>query len=354
MSDIADDLGRRDFTINAIAYDPVADQLVDPHGGLLDLERRTIRAVGEPARRFGEDGLRVLRAARFAATLEFALDPSTEQAIRPTLATFQRVSAERVREEWLKALKAREPARAFQVMRRTGILAVTYPALAALSDELWQRTMVAVDESRAEPCLRLAALLFALRDDPSALARGATARVDESVAEWLVRYRFSNQERERVLRLLALAWPAGAESFSEADLRRFAREVSRAHLDEVAELGELAAHAFVGAGSPAEQRARQLRARLREVVRAETPLTARELALGGRELMSELGVAPGPRVGQLIDGLLAAVLEDPRQNTRERLLDTARALLDSEARGVAPGARAEAARPSTAGEPREE
>jgi tRNA nucleotidyltransferase (CCA-adding enzyme) len=122
----------------------------------------------------------------------------------------------------------------------------------------------------------------------------------------------------------------------------------------VAELGELAARAFVGTGSSAEQRARQLRLRLREVVRPETPLTARELALGGRELMTELGVTPGPRVGQLIEGLLAAVLDDPRQNTRERLLDTARTLLAVETHGFARGEPCVQARGSSEGEPGKE
>jgi len=318
VSDIVDDLSRRDFTVNAIAYDPVADQLDDPHGGLADLARRVIRAVGEPARRFGEDGLRVLRAARFAATLEFELDPATEQAIRPSLSTFERVSAERVRDEWGKALKARAPSHAFAVMRRTGILEITYPALAAQSDTLFERSLAALDATPPELGLRLAALLFALRDDLPALAA------------WLTRYRFSNQERERVLRLLTHAWPEQSEPFSDAYVRRYARDVGRAYVDDVTALGVIAARAFEGEGSPAEQRARSLLERVRAVVRPETPLTARELALGGRDLMTELGVAPGPRVGQLIDTLLAHVLDDPQHNTREQLLATARALLRSE------------------------
>ena len=130
VTEIEADLGRRDFTINAIAYDPIDDQLIDPFDGLGDLERGVVRAVGDALRRFSEDGLRVLRAARFAATLEFTLDADTEAAIAPTLETFRRVSAERVREEWLKALKARKPSVAFDIMARTGMLAVTAPMLA--------------------------------------------------------------------------------------------------------------------------------------------------------------------------------------------------------------------------------
>ncbi|HEX6240164.1 MAG TPA: hypothetical protein VFZ61_04705, partial [Polyangiales bacterium] len=113
VSDIEEDLSRRDFTVNAIAYEPVTCALFDPFGGQADLSRRLIRAVGAAERRFSEDGLRVLRAARFCASLEFQLDPDTEAAIAGTLDTFRKVSAERVRDEWMKALRARQPSRAF-------------------------------------------------------------------------------------------------------------------------------------------------------------------------------------------------------------------------------------------------
>ena len=106
--DIVADLARRDFTINAIAIDPVDGQIIDPWGGQRDLAASTLRAVGDPRERFGEDGLRVLRAARFAATLECEIEPGTRAAMGDdrSLATFRRVSAERVRDEWVKAMKA--------------------------------------------------------------------------------------------------------------------------------------------------------------------------------------------------------------------------------------------------------
>jgi tRNA nucleotidyltransferase (CCA-adding enzyme) len=314
VSDIVEDLSRRDFTINALAYDPVQDRLEDPHGGLRDLELRTIRAVGEPARRFGEDGLRVLRAARFAATLEFALEPDTESAIGATLETFRRVSAERVRDEWTKAFKARLPSLGFAVMRRSGILEVTYPALASLPTARWQEALAAVDQCPADPVLRLGALLFALRDDAS------------GVADWLTRYRYANQERERILRLLALAWPEPDQVQRDADVRRFARKAGRAFVNEVASFGASMARAVEGPDAPRTQAAMRLCARVSSLIEPGTPLETRELALGGRDLMRELGVAPGPRVGQILDVLLARVLEDPSCNSRENLLAMARTL----------------------------
>ncbi|MDB4985303.1 MAG: tRNA nucleotidyltransferase [Myxococcaceae bacterium] len=319
VSDIHDDLGRRDFTINALAYDPVTEQLEDPYGGLDDLALRLIRAVGAPERRFGEDGLRVLRAARFAASLEFELEPATEAAIRPTLDTFRRVSAERVREEWNKALKAREPSRAFRVMRRTGILEVTYPELARLEEPVWERTLQGLDAVRVEPTLRLAALLFGLRAEPV------------NVAEWLVRYRYSNVEREQVVRLLQCSCPDGSAAWTAADVRRYARRVGRGALGHVGELSCVMARAHFGAGSEEAHRAERLRDQLAEGVRPETPLLTRELALSGRDLMQQLSLAPGPRVGKLLEALLDRALDDPALNTPERLLDAARALSAVEA-----------------------
>jgi tRNA nucleotidyltransferase (CCA-adding enzyme) len=314
VSDIRDDLSRRDFTINALAYDPVTAELADPFAGLTDLQARVIRAVGEPARRFSEDGLRVLRAARFAATLEFELEPATEAAIEPTLPTFQRVSAERVRDEWIKAFKARQPSRAFRVMRRTGILGVTQPALGALDGELFARAMTALDTAPRDPIVRLAALLYPLRDDAQ-------------LAEWLTRLRFANAERERVLRMLRWASPEGSAEFTSADVRRYARSVGRAALGEVVAFGEVVAAAFGGSTEVAARLAAQVKAE----VTPETPLTTRELALDGRTLMSELALKPGPILGQLLDALLDRVLAQPSLNTRESLLALARTEYDARA-----------------------
>ena len=318
VTDIAEDLARRDFTINAIAYDPVEERLEDPFEGLRDLEARSIRAVGEPARRFGEDGLRVLRAARFAATLEFTIEPATEAAIRPTLDTFRRVSAERVRDEWLKALKARTPSRAFEVMRRTGILAITAPSLDALDDDTFTRALAALDGAPADPCVRLAALFWPLR-----------AALDE-VAAWLTSYRYANVERERIVRMLRHAVPAESATFRDADVRRHARAVGRAYLAEVTELGEQVTAAFDGPDSPAHAAARALRARTAALVDARTPLEARDLAVNGGVLMQALALRPGPSLGRLLDALLERTLDDPQLNTREQLLEIARALAAEE------------------------
>lgn len=318
VSDIEDDLARRDFTINALAYNPVTDRLEDPFDGLRDLKQGVIRAVGEPAQRFGEDGLRVLRAARFAAVLEFTIEPATEAAISGSLSTFRLVSAERVHDEWSKTLRARTPSRAFHVMRRTGILDTTCPELARLAPEAWQQTLDGLDACVAEVALRLAALFWCLRDDRA------------SVADWLTRYRFSNAERERVLRVLEFAAPEGAEGFDDEGVRRYARRVGRAALSEVTTLGELLTRIHEGEQAPRARGAHALKRRAELVVGPDTPLEARDLALGGRELMEELGLPAGPRVGKLLARLLDCALRDPSINTSARLLELARTLPSEE------------------------
>ncbi|UJR80495.1 Polynucleotide adenylyltransferase [Sandaracinus amylolyticus] len=302
VSDIEEDLARRDFTVNAIAFDPRTGEIVDPWCGVHDLQHRVVRAVRDPRERFGEDGLRVLRAARFVSTLEFTLDPATEAAIPPTLETFRKVSPERVHDEWVKALtKARAPSRAFDVMRRTGMLAISGPAIAALDDDAFARALRRVDETPRAVALRVAALLW---DAPG----------DHDV--WMRAFRFSNEVRELAAHLLRVRGMVDAEAWSDADVRRFVQRATRAHVDALLEL-ERADR--IARGEPT-QVVDGLAARVRAQLDANVPLVAGDLAIGGKDVMSALGSGPGRHVGRILAALLARVVDDPSINTRERLL----------------------------------
>ncbi|MBW2225337.1 MAG: HDIG domain-containing protein, partial [Deltaproteobacteria bacterium] len=213
VEDIDRDLARRDFTVNAIAYDPVDGHIADPFDGLGDMRSKVLRAVGDPNERFQEDGLRILRGARFVATLGFELEEATEAAFRGALNTLQKVSPERVRDEWMKAMKANTPSRAFEVMRRTGILEVTYPELLEQvgceqnqwhAYDVWGHTMRVLDESVGGPIERIAALLHDVAKPRTRAKSDKTndwtfyhhEKVGADMAErWLREYRFSNQER---------------------------------------------------------------------------------------------------------------------------------------------------------------
>ncbi|MCK9463851.1 MAG: CCA tRNA nucleotidyltransferase, partial [Proteobacteria bacterium] len=166
LGDIVADLARRDFTVNAMAYDPLQGAFFDPFDGRGDLERRTLRAVGDPSARFEEDGLRVLRAARFAATLEFGIEPATLAALPAAAPRLGNVSAERMRDELLKLLSSRRPSLGLAVMFGCGMAELVCPKLAAVAaadrPARWRRISARVDGVDATIPLRLAALLIDL------------------------------------------------------------------------------------------------------------------------------------------------------------------------------------------------
>jgi tRNA nucleotidyltransferase (CCA-adding enzyme) len=173
VDDLQKDLARRDFTVNAIAFDLEHPAIIDPFDGRGDLERGLLRAVGDPLQRFSEDGLRVLRCARFAATLGLEVEEATRQAMRPSLESFAKVAGERVHDEWLKALASPAPSRAFSLLRSEGLLAITcadiFPEGNAVMDRAYAEACERLDRAPADPILRLALLLvFALDPERSA------------------------------------------------------------------------------------------------------------------------------------------------------------------------------------------
>lgn len=333
---IDEDLARRDFTVNAIAFEPMAEALIDPFAGLEDLRRRSLRAVGEPAQRFAEDGLRVLRAARFVATLEFQLDAATAAAIRPSLDTYRQVSAERVREEWNKALGARSPSRAFAIMQEHGLLESTAPELDVLAqrardgEPLFALALRRLDLAPASVSLRLAALLRDLADEPVLAAQLGDAL--------LGRLRYSNAERKAVSHLLRVReLPLAAEP-SAAELRRWLRSVGGdVYQDACAlERAELQAREAAPDAPRAELGRRRaalesLEQRAAAELARKPPLALGDLALDGKSLMVELSLSPGPHVGKLLAALLEQVIDQPELNTRDTLLQVARGLLGSKA-----------------------
>ena len=339
VRDIHEDLARRDFTVNAIAYDPLDDRLEDPFDGLGDLDRGVLRAVGDPRERFGEDGLRVLRAARFVATLELDLEPDTEGAIPGALGTYRKVSHERVRDEWTKTMKAREPSRAFEVMRRTGILEVTLPELldqvgceqnAWHAYDVWTHTMKCLDAADGDAVVRIAALLHDL-GKPRSRARSPKTgdytfyhheKLGADMADrWLRDYRFSNDERVRIVALVRHHLVCYDPSWSDAAVRRFIQRVGASEIDP---LLRLARADTLAKGRPVDDDLAgldELRARVDRALAAGAALSTRDLAVKGEDVMARLGIPPGKRVGEILKALLERVIEEPALNERERLLE---------------------------------
>jgi tRNA nucleotidyltransferase (CCA-adding enzyme) len=281
---LEEDLARRDLVVNAIAYDPVHDTLHDPFGGQADLAARRLRAVGDPVARFTEDGLRVMRAVRFAATLEFALDPATEAGFGPALPSLRKVSQERVRVELWKLLGARRPSIGLAIARRSGVTAVVLPE--ADDADAWV-------DAAGGVLVRLAILL---------------GRADADAA--MRRLKASNEERETVVRLARVAHAAPQPAPA---VRRMLAGLGR-------ERGPLA----IALWSARDDAGRELAAAVTEILARGDALTTGELAIGGADLMSELGMAPGRAIGQILARLLDEVLDDPARNQRDALLASAR------------------------------
>jgi tRNA nucleotidyltransferase (CCA-adding enzyme) len=344
VDDIVADLARRDFTVNAIALEPLTGQLIDPFDGQADLGARTLRAVGDPRERFAEDGLRVLRAARFAATLEMDIESATYAAIGPSLATYRKVSPERIRDEWLKAMRAVQPSRAFDVMRETGILAITAPELLEgvgmqqnrwHGYDVWRHTMVCMDACEGDPVLRLAALLHdvgkprtrAFSDKTQDYTFYDHDRVGAEMADpILLRLRFSNHDRARIVQLVRHHLLLYTDDWSDAAVRRWLARVTPERLEDLYRLGDADVRAKGRDCSEDLARLARLQAHVARVRASGPALDVRALAIGGRDLIDELGMQPGPAIGALLDALLQAVLAEPTLNERGELLQRARLL----------------------------
>ncbi len=346
VDDLVRDLARRDFTVNAIALDPTTGHVEDPFDGQGDLQRKVLKAVGVAEERFSEDGLRVLRAARFVATLELELDEATARAIRPTLSTYEKVSSERIRDEWVKTMKAQRPSRAFEVMREHGLLEVTCPEMlegVGLGQnkwhayDVWGHAMACLDESRGDAVLRLSALFHDIgkprtREFSDAKNDYTFYNHEQVGADMLVpileRLRFSNDERARLVHLVRHHLVCFAPDWSDAAVRRWVKKITPERLDDLYALNDADIR---GKGRPVDdelENARVLKARVAEVLAAGAALSTRELKINGRDLMTELALKPGPILGKLLDALLEQVINDPGENERELLLKAARVLVE--------------------------
>ena len=341
---IEEDLARRDLTVNAMAWGGrpgESSALLDPHDGIADLAARRLRAVGDPAERFGEDALRMVRTVRLAAVLEFSIDPDTlaGMAARADLVRF--LSGERLAAELEKLLAAPLPSIGLLPLESTGLLRGIAPELAdqrgvpqnkVPGEDLWDHTVRTVDAVPADrPLVRLAALVHDI-GKPTTFADGRFIGHESAGAElaeaFLVRLRFPRSTVDRVVRLVRNHMFSYEPSWRDAAIRRFIAKIGRPALDE---LFELRRADNVGSDLPPEAGGLdELEARVAEQLAAEVVLDRRDLAVDGDDLMAELGAEPGPRLGRVLERLLEAVVEDPELNDRPTLLMLAQAELAEE------------------------
>jgi tRNA nucleotidyltransferase (CCA-adding enzyme) len=341
--EIETDLARRDFTVNAMAWGRVASHegpnaLVDPFDGLADLDPGWLRAVGDPDARFREDALRMIRAVRLAATLGFQVEPATLAAIARNATLAGHLSGERVGAELAKLLEAPAPSIGLRLAEETGLLAVVSPELAMQrgiaqnklpGEDLWDHTLRTVDATPANrPVIRLAALVHDI-GKPATLADGhfhhhdvVGARLAE---ELLRRLRYPRTASEAVAHLVRHHMFTVDPEATDAAIRRFIKRIGRTDLDA---LFALRRADDIGSGmDPDDADLHAFRARIDAQLAAEAALDRYALAIDGSDLMRELGLVPGPRLGRIIDGLVDAVIADPVLNERGSLLLLAQGML---------------------------
>jgi len=343
---LEEDVKRRDFTINGLAYDLERDEIIDLVGGLADIEKKIVRTIGNPLERFGEDGLRPYRACRIAAKFDFSIEAETFAAIGKSLETASRVSMERVRDELTKLLAVEKPSIGIEFMRQSGLLDLFLPELSACHgiiqnkyhryDIYWHSLYSCDFANRREPFIRLAALLHDLGKLPTRReqADGEStfynhevigARITRRVMK---RLKYSNDEITHVSNLVSNHMFHYTDAWTDGAVRRFMRKVGMENLEDLIAL-RMADRLGNGMRGGMPQPIRELRKRIDRIIEEQNAITVRDLDINGHVIMEEFGIKPGPIIGAILSQLLELVLDSPEMNVRSTLMEKAREIFES-------------------------
>ncbi len=343
---LEEDVKRRDFTINGLAYDVRRGHVVDLVEGIADIRAGIIRTIGGPLDRFGEDGLRTYRACRFAAKLGFSIEDETFGAIGKSLDVAARVSVERVKDELMKLLETVKPSVGLEYMRKSGLLALCLPELDQCYGldqnkyhlyDIYYHSIYSCDAApRDYPLIRLAALLHDIGKVPTRRAAGEGENTfynhevvgSRMVRRLMSRLKFSNEEIVRVVNLVANHMFHYTDEWTDGAVRRFMRKVGLDNLDDLFKLrrADREGNGMRG-GLPAP--IRELRKRIEKVIEDENAITVKDLDINGHIIMDEFCIPPGPIVGKILNQLLELVLDDPAMNRQDVLVEKAREIYAS-------------------------
>ncbi|HQO01902.1 MAG TPA: CCA tRNA nucleotidyltransferase [Spirochaetota bacterium] len=346
---LEEDVMRRDFTINGLAYDVIKQELIDYVGGLDDIDRRIIRTIGDSIDRFSEDGLRPYRACRFAAKLHFTIDSGTFDAIGKTLDVARLVSAERVRDELLKLLDADTPSVGFEYLRESGLLDLMIPELARCYGvvqnkyhmyDIYYHSIYSCDAAPSgNHIVRIAALLHDIGkvatrregDDGDYTFYNHEVIGSRIAKKILSRLRFSNEEISRITNLISNHMFHYTDEWTDGAVRRFMRKVGVENIDDLfmVRFSDREGNGMRG-GLPAP--IGKLRRRMERVIEEENAITVKDLDIDGHVLMNEFSITPGPVIGKILNHLLELVLDEPEINERDILLEKAREYYNGEFR----------------------
>ena len=335
---ILDDLKRRDFSINAIAYNAETGEITDSFGGMQDLNKRIIRAVGDPNERFYEDGLRMLRAVRLHVELSFEIEEKTRLAILKNKDILSQVSRERIRDEFFRIIMSVNPMAGLVFLKDLGLLRYIIPELEesfgveqnkAHAFDVWTHLLKTLQHS-ADKNYPLHVRLAALLHD---ISKPATRRWNDQTKQWtfyghevvgsrvtkriLENLKVSRETIEKVVTLVR--WHmffSDTETITPSAVRRLLANVGK---ENIWDLINVRLCDRIGTGRPKENpyRLRKYQAMIEEVMM--DPVSVGMLKTNGKKIMEILDVAPGPKIGQMLNTLLEEVLEDPKLNTEEYL-----------------------------------
>lgn len=344
---LKEDLSRRDFTINALAMKLKNDEceVVDFFDGQVDLRKKIIRAVGDANERFNEDALRMMRAIRFSVTFDFAIEEKTFLAIGKNAENLKFISPERIRDEFSKIILSSTPARGIELLQETGILKIILPEIESgvgvmqshhhyhgPYNTVYKHLVASLEKCPSEKLeVRLAALLHDVGKPKSKQGEGENAtfynheyigeRMTKNILE---RLKFSRRVIDKITLLVRNhMFYYNVDEVSEAGVRRVVQKIG---LENIKDIIDVRISDRLGSGVPkaVPYKLRHFQFMVEKV--SHDPISVRQLKLNGNDLMKELGVPPGPKIGAILAVLLSRVIDDPALNEKEELLQLARGL----------------------------
>jgi poly(A) polymerase/tRNA nucleotidyltransferase (CCA-adding enzyme) len=342
---ISDDLSRRDFTVNAMALSYTKEngrvkvELMDPFGGQKDLRAKIIRAVRDPEERFSEDALRMMRAARFAATLgaEWEIEENTRRAVVKHSGWMKAVSGERIRDEFLKIIMSPSAARGVELLRELKLLEHIIPELLEGYGcgqnkhhiyDCYHHLIKSLDYAAKKNFgmhVRMASLLHDIGkpaaksgDGPDATFYNHEIIGARLAKKILQRLKLSKKDTDKIVLLVRYhLFYYNVGEVSESSVRRLVKNVGRQNLEELLQV-RMADR--IGSGCPKAEpyKLRHLRYLMERV--AQDPISPKMIKVNGKDIMETLKIVPGPKVGQILEVLLGEILEDPARNDRDYLI----------------------------------
>ncbi len=337
------DLSRRDFTINALAWDFKNQKLIDEFDGLKDLKNNVIKAIGDPNQRFQEDYTRMLRAIRFSCQLNFKIEPATLKVIKQKASQISKISSERINEEFTKIIMSDQAEDGLRLMQSIGLLDILIPELVAGVGvaqnkahiyEVFDHNVRALGAS-VKNNFKLEIRLAALFHD---IGKPMTKEIKEGEATFynhdlegakitkqvLKRLNYSNDISKSVVHLVRYhMFYYALDIVSDAGVRRLLNRIGK---DNVEDFINLRICDRLGMGRPKAKpwKLVQLERRFKEV--QLDPITPKMLKITGHDLLTELNITPGPKIGLILNALLGEVLEKPDLNTKVKLVKRAKVL----------------------------